>query len=80
MSVATVTSLNVAYLYNRSIYVAPPPLPPTSKNNFIVYVNGVTIDPTSFDVQQVGANIQITFFNNSSVVVGDYVTVIGKYV
>ena len=78
-SQAEVVSTNLAYLRNRTILSAPSSLAPTSKINFIVYVNGVAVDSTLFEIQQSGSDIQITFNVGSSVVVGDYVTVIGKY-
>jgi hypothetical protein len=77
---AEVVSTNLAYLRNKTILGAPPSLTPTSKLNFIVYVNGVTIDSTLFEIEQEGSDIKITFSGSSSVIVGDYVTVIGKYV
>jgi hypothetical protein len=77
---AEVVSTNLAYLRNKTILAAPPSLTPTSKINFIVYVNGVAIDSTLFEIQQEGSDIKITFSGASSVVVGDYVTVIGKYI
>jgi len=77
---AEVVSTNLAYLRNKTILAAPPSLTPTSKLNFIVYVNGVTIDSTLFEIEQEGSDIKITFNGSSSVIVGDYVTVIGKYV
>jgi hypothetical protein len=43
-------------------------------------VNGVAVDSTLFEIQQEGSDIKITFSVGSSVIVGDYVTVIGKYV
>lgn len=77
---AEIVSTNLAYLRNKTILAAPPSLSPTSKINFIVYVNGVTIDSTLFEITQEGSDIKITFSGASSVIVGDYVTVIGKYV
>jgi hypothetical protein len=77
---AEVVSTNLAYLRNKTILAAPPSLTPTSKINFIVYVNGVAVDSTLFEIQQEGSDIKITFSVGSSVIVGDYVTVIGKYV
>lgn len=77
---AEVVSTNLAYLRNKTILAAPPSLTPTSKINFIVYVNGVAIDSTLFEIQQEGSDIKITFSGASSVIVGDYVTIIGKYV
>jgi hypothetical protein len=76
---AEVVSNNLAYLRNRTILAAPTSLAPTSKLNFVVYVNGVTIDSSLFEIEQSGNDIKITFSASSSVVVGDYVTVIGKY-
>jgi hypothetical protein len=77
---AEVVSTNLAYLRNKTILAAPPSLTPTSKINFIVYVNGVAVDSTLFEIVQEGSDIKITFSVGSSVIVGDYVTVIGKYV
>jgi len=79
-SQAEVVSNNLAYLRNRTILTAPLSLTPTSKLNFIVYVNGVTIDSTLFEIEQEGSDIKITFSGSSSVIVGDYVIVIGKYI
>ena len=77
---AEIVSTNLAYLRNKTILAAPPSLTPTSKINFIVYVNGVAIDSTLFEIEQEGSDIKITFSGASSVIVGDYITVIGKYV
>jgi hypothetical protein len=58
---ATVVSTNQAILYGKQIMVAPSPLPPTGKSQFVVLVNGINIEPDFFNLQQVGNDIVFTF-------------------
>lgn len=60
-ALATVVSTNQAILYGKQIMVAPDPLPPTGKNQFIVLINGINIEPNFFNIQQVGNDIVFTF-------------------
>jgi len=82
-AIATVVSSNKAILYNRTIVPAPPSFPPTSKNNFTIFINGINITSTSFEMQQVGSNIEFTFDTTLlgyGLISGtDEVLVIGKF-
>lgn len=60
-ALAIVTSTNQATLYGKQIMVAPDPLPPTGKSQFIVLVNGINTEPNFFNLQQVGNDIVFTF-------------------
>lgn len=60
-ALATVVSTNQAILYGKQIMVAPDPLPPTGKNQFIVLINGINVEPNFFNIQQVGNDIVFTF-------------------
>jgi hypothetical protein len=60
-ALAVVVSTNQAVIYGKHIMVAPDPLPPTGKSQFIVLINGINIEPNFFNLQQVGNDISFTF-------------------
>jgi hypothetical protein len=69
--------------------VAPDPLPPTGKSQFIVLINGINTEPNFFNLQQVGNDIVFTFntslsglgygLNSPSNPNPDAVLIIGKF-
>jgi hypothetical protein len=88
-ALAIVTSTNQATLYGKQIMVAPDPLPPTGKSQFIVLINGINTEPNFFNLQQVGNDIVFTFntslsglgyeLNSPSSPNPDAVLIIGKF-
>ena len=88
-AIATVINTSQAVLYGKSIIVAPSPLPPTSKNQFTVLINGINVEPNFFNLQQVGSDIVFTFnitlaglgfeLNIPSTPNPDSVLIIGKF-
>lgn len=88
-ALAVVTGTNQATLYGKQIMVAPDPLPPTGKSQFIVLINGINTEPNFFNLQQVGSDIVFTFdtslsglgyeLNSPSTPNPDAVLIIGKF-
>jgi hypothetical protein len=71
-------------LVNATILLAPAILPPTSKVNFTVLINGLNVDYSYFDLRQVGSNIIFTFNISASglgypILPTDDVVIVGKY-
>lgn len=50
-----------ATLVGKTILIAPPPLPPTTKYNFVVYINGLQVDAKYFNMASIGSDIIFTF-------------------
>jgi hypothetical protein len=79
---ATVLTFNQAVLYNKKFLMAPPGLPPTTKSNFTIFINGVNVDAAYFNITQNGNDMYFTFDTvglGFDLVLTDDVLVIGKF-
>lgn len=78
-----ISGTNTAIFYDSYIATAPAPLPATSKDNFVVFINGQLIPVALIiSISQVGTTVEITFDTVNlgySLSYTDHVIAIGKF-